>query len=356
MAILRNLRSDPVPADPDEAAAYWVAHRHLGMTSARDEARFAAWLADPVNAAAFDAAATPFEALGELAAAPEIRRMREMALAGAPPRSPLPWRRVAAALAAVLVAALVLFLIAEVRRMPGTPAGEQSDIVVAEAAGQRHETGVGERLDVTLDDGSVVTLNTATLVEVAYGESRREVRLIRGQALFRVAQGQPRPFVVLAGDQRITATGTAFDVRLDGNAVKVVLIEGRVEVAPAVRPALQRIAPALGRQEMSPGEQLVAGQGAPVRVTPADVEQATSWRRGQVVFHDEPLSAAVAEMNRYSPVQMVIDDPRVANLRISGVFGVARGENFQAAVAAYHPVEVRRRSEGVAVLAWREDG
>lgn len=355
MTILPSLRIDSVPADPDEAAAYWVARRHLGLISPREEARFSAWLDDPINAAAFHAAAAPFEALGDLAAAPEIRRMRDMALAAAPPKPAVPWRRMAAALAAVLVAVVVLFLLAEVRRTPGTSRVEDSGIVLADAAGQRHETAVGERLDVTLDDGSVVTLNTASLVEVAYSESLREVRLIRGQALFRVARGQPRPFVVLAGDRRITATGTAFDVRLDGPSVKVVLIEGRVEVAPA-RPAPQRTAPALDRQEMSPGEQLVAVHGAPVRVTPIDVEQATSWRRGQVVFHDEPLSAAVVEMNRYSPVQMVIDDPRVANLRISGVFGVARGENFQAAVAAYHPVEVHRRSEGVAVLAWREDG
>jgi transmembrane sensor len=198
-------------------------------------------------------------------------------------------------------------------------------------------------------------LNTGSLVEVAYTAARRDLRLLRGQAIFEVAHNPDRPFVVTAGARRITATGTAFDVRLYGEAVRVVLIEGHVAVTPVTRTGLQRIVPMLGSQELSAGEALTAPQDGPVRVAAIDVERATSWRRGQVVFRDDPLAAAVAEMNRYSDDKLAIDDPRVAALTISGAFGAARSENFRAALTAYYPLEIRKRADRVSVLAWRDE-
>lgn len=359
MPDLSPVRRNGPPVDPDEAAAWWSSRRRLGLTSARDEAAFGAWMADPAHAAAFERADRPMEALGDLAAAPEIRRMREMALAAQPARHLLPVKLIlAGGLAAALVAAALLAVNARPERTGALDAPDAVTMASADgpSLGRRYETAVGERQDVTLDDGSVVSLNTNSVIEVAYNERRRDVRLLRGQALFRVAHNPARPFVVSAGDRRIVARGTAFDVRVDGDDVKVVLLEGRVEVSPARPSGIGRFVPIVSRQDLSPGEQLVSAPNVPVRVTAADVEQATSWRRGQVVFHDDTLADAIAEMNRYSDTKLIIDDPRVAALRISGVFGVARPENFQAAISAYHPVDIEPRSEKVRVLAWRTAG
>src|SRR5690606_5015875 len=142
---------------------------------------------------------------------PEVRRMRETALASAS-RSPVRWRPAAAAamLAATLGAGV---WISRTPADPGPPPVRE-----AAPAAKRYATKVGERLNVRLEDGSIVALNTATVLEVAYSPGRRDVRLVRGQALFEVARNHDRPFIVTAGDRRVTALGTAFDVRVDGGA------------------------------------------------------------------------------------------------------------------------------------------
>ena len=99
----------------------------------------------------------------------------------------------------------------------------------------------------------------------------------------------------------------------------------------------------------------MADHGEGIEVATADTEQATSWRRGQVIFRDDTIAAAVSEMNRYSDTQLVIDDPRIGELKISGVFGVTRDENFLAALTSFYPVEAVQRSPRVTALTWREE-
>lgn len=347
------------PADPDRAAAYWVSRQRLGLMGAGDEVAFAAWLTDPLHAAAYDTVQDTVHDMGAIAADPEVRRMREAALAARPLRT----RRftgggwpAAAAVGAVAVLAIGVWIGRMPSPAPHVPAAAP---IVATAdqpipAVKRYTTQVGERLDVQLDDGSKIALNTASVLTVQYSAAHREVRLLQGQALFQVAKDPQRPFVVTAGDRRITAVGTAFDVRVDDGRMKVVLVEGRVNVDPLQQAGLGRLIPALNRQALEPGQQLVTAVGEPPSVTIADIERDTSWRRGQVIFRNDTVAAALAEMNRYSEIQLVVEDPRVAGLRISGVFGVSRPDNFLAALRAYYPLETQQRSPKVMALVWRE--
>jgi transmembrane sensor len=232
---------------------------------------------------------------------------------------------------------------------PPPPAAPRPSPSAANAAVKTYATGVGERLNVTLDDGSTVELDTASRLEVAYSAARRELRLVAGQALFQVAHNKARPFIVTAGDRRITATGTAFEVRLDGRRVRVVLVEGHVVVADA---APGQAVPSAG-QELSAGEQLVARPAGPMSVGPADLDRTSSWRRGQLIFRDDTLPAAVAEFNRYTTTRLVVDDPAVAALKISGVFGSASTDDFIAAIEAYFPVDAEMRATGTIALVKR---
>ncbi|HEX6865917.1 MAG TPA: FecR family protein [Caulobacteraceae bacterium] len=333
---------------PEDAATQWVARRRLGLMSAAEETAFDAWRADPDNAAALAEIEGLVEGVGDIAAMAEVRAMREAALAVAPPRRPplRAWGAIAASLVALVLAGVWA---------ANLPAAPTPSAPVPAVAAQRYVTGVGEQRTVKLADGSRVALNTASVVEVAYSEGRRDVRLLQGQALFDVAHNAARPFVVTAGDRVVTALGTRFDVRVDAGAVKVVLVEGRVKVEP-LRPAgLERIVPVLGRATLDAGEELTADDADGIDVAVADTDRATSWRRGQVIFRDDTVAAAVAEMNRYSDTQLVIADPRIASLKISGVFGVTREQNFLAALTSYYPIEAVERSPRVTALTWREE-
>src|SRR3954470_6159342 len=95
---------------------------------------------------------------------------------------------------------------------------------------RNYETRIGETRIVPLDDGSVVTLNTDSKIEVEYTEERRGITLVKGEALFDVAKNKARPFIVDAGGATVRAVGTSFSVTfLPNRPIQVLVREGEVE-------------------------------------------------------------------------------------------------------------------------------
>jgi transmembrane sensor len=299
-------------------AAAWLARIHSDDGEAFRPA-LDAWLAeDPAHAAAF-------------AHAQEVWAILPRATAQLEPRAPtaaarsvrhVPARAVVAALAACFVVGLagVAWLL------------QSQDAYV---------TRPGEQKVAMLEDGSRIALNTDTRLGVRFEEGRRHVTLDRGEAMFEVASDAGRPFVVIAGDTRVQAIGTTFIVKRTADDVSVILIEGRVavthdrsaETGRAARPVM-----------LGPGEKLIEPAGGPIWVEPTSIDAATAWRRGQTVFDDTPLGAAVAELNRYGGPTIVIEDPRIAALPISGVYAT-NAADFAEAAAALHGLKLEREGE-----------
>ncbi len=348
---MRLLRESPPPA-PEDAAIWWATRRQLDPARFAEDRDFSAWLADPDNAAAWQEIERRVDGVGTFATMPEIRAMRRAALDLA--RTSRPSRRpwfVGGALAASLVAGLIWIAQPDASDPTQMAQSGTPDNV------RLYATATGERRDLTLPDGSRVTLNTASQLEVRYSQGRRDLQLVQGQALFHVARNPDRPFVVLAGGSRITALGTTFDVRVqpDGR-VNVLLVEGHVRVDPLRRQGLARIVPSLARTDLEAGQQASAPPAGDITVAAADVERATAWNRGLLIFRNDAVGEAVREVNRYSTIQLVVDDPRVAGLKVSGIFPTARREDFVAALEALYPVDARRESAGAIRLSWRDGG
>ncbi|MGI9169538.1 MAG: FecR family protein, partial [Caulobacteraceae bacterium] len=154
--------------------------------------------------------------------------------------------------------------------------------------------------------------------------------------------------------QRITAVGTVFDVRLDGDAVKVSMVEGVVRVRAKDSPAPAAASP---RKEvvLNAGEVLVAQPARPLLVVRADISQVASWKSGLLVFNDTSLSDAVAEINRYSPRPIAIVDGAVGAYRVTGVFKSNDPEHFSRAMAEVFPIEVTHAPDGAPALRARGD-
>ncbi len=179
-----------------------------------------------------------------------------------------------------------------------------------------HVTAVGERRVVTLADGSQVELNTDTALSVEMTETGRRIMLWRGEAWFDVVADSARPFVVVAGDDEVVVLGTAFSVARRGPDLRVDVARGLVEVG-AGRPRTARLRLAAGQ-----GVELTASGPGPVHAVEATTVFA--WRRGQLVFLDQPLAQVVAELNRYRPGRIVILDRDLAGKRVTGVFELDR--------------------------------
>ena len=190
------------------------------------------------------------------------------------------------------------------------------------------ETALGEQKPVSLQDGSVIHLNTNSLVHIDYSSTRRLITLVRGEAHFDVAHDESRPFVVETGKNSVTAVGTAFNIQL-GNEGKFELLvtEGKVLVQDVLReahsPTLDMIRPL-----DSEGVLMVSGEKAvfsgldnePVTLSLDQVQRDLAWQQGMVVFQGEPLAEALVEVSRYTSIHFEISDEQIKQKRVAGYF------------------------------------
>jgi transmembrane sensor len=177
-----------------------------------------------------------------------------------------------------------------------------------------YSTGIGEQRTIQLLDGSTVELNARSTVTVRLTEHRRDVGLIEGQALFRVAKDKQRPFVVQAGDAQVRAVGTEFDVYKKQAETVVTVVEGRVETYSGADGA---DAAAI---VLSAGEQLTVLPHSVTRPTRADTFAATAWLQKRLIFEETSLKDVAEEFNRYNRRPLAIDDADLQSLKISGVY------------------------------------
>lgn len=335
--------------DAYAAAAEW--HGRLDEDdSPRTHAEFDAWLAaDPRNKAAFEAIEQTWSSLASTRVDARVLKMRREALSAT---HRLRFFRVAAAAAVVGIAVAVAYAVVPTLR--NGPVSQPGMILRATTEGGAFRTAVGERSNITLSDGSSVVLNTNSRVEVRYTPEQRNVRLLAGQAWFQVAKNPDRPFIVEAGDQRVTALGTAFDVRMDGrDSVQVTLAEGKVSVEPILSPLQRLISPPPVAKLLVAGEALIVSDDASVEKRKADLTKLVSWRQGQVVFDDDTLATAIAEINRYSATRIELADPALGQLRVSGVFKAGHSESFVETVTGHYPLRVASR-DGSRILLTAE--
>lgn len=180
------------------------------------------------------------------------------------------------------------------------------------------ETGLGEISNHPLEDRSLVSLNSDSRIEVRMTAERRQVTLVKGEALFQVAQNPHRPFVVTAGSVSVRAVGTAFSVRLRGEGAEVLVTEGVVEVTENGTSTRLRAGEA-GR---------IAQNGVSVRSDASEVSRKLAWREGRVVLANQSLAEAAEEFNRYNRIKIYIADPALSPRKLVGQYGLGQPEKF----------------------------
>ncbi|HEX2813643.1 MAG TPA: FecR domain-containing protein [Sphingopyxis sp.] len=213
-------------------------------------------------------------------------------------------------------------------------------------SGQQFSTTIGEVRRLPLADGSIATVNTASRIAVALEPERRHITLEEGEAWFQVAHDAHRPFVVDIGNVRVRAVGTAFSVRRNPEGVDVLVTEGVVETWIEGHEAT--------RTRIARGERsfVATGTRAIVAVKAADeIERALAWRGGGLALNGEPLSYAVAELNRYNHRKLVVEDPVLARMPIVGYFRTSEPGDFARAVAPLIGARVEMRSGDMHLVA-----
>lgn len=339
----------PVPDPEGDAALYadaarWQVRRQDGLDR-DEEAQFQAWLAADANRlAAYTRIDAVWRDLGELPA-DAVARLRESARSLRAPRKSARRSWLQGGLQGGLQAWREL-------ARPMVTAVLSISMLGAGWLGWRHwqaqplfsetyATARGQLMDVTLPDGSLLKLDTATRVEVALYRDRRQVRLPQGQAMFTVKADAAQPFDVLTDRVRVRVVGTRFSVRntragLAADSVGVQVESGRVQVS-----MLEGGRPSGAPMLLGAGQYVEAGPAgelAAVQARPA--QGAMLWREGRVNFDGTPLAQALAEFERYGATRLVIKDPAVAALRVNGSFDLRRADAFGKALPMVLPVRL----------------
>jgi transmembrane sensor len=176
-----------------------------------------------------------------------------------------------------------------------------------------HRTDFGEQRSIALSDGSIVVLNTVSEIAVHYDTDARRVELLSGEALFDVASDPQRPFVVETGTVALKALGTRFSVYHTPETTRLAVVEGVVRAVSRQQPEQEVLVQA--------GEGAVAmADGAIHRKDEIDVDKAIAWTERRLIFEKAPLADVVSEFNRYNRQPLIVQDPQLAERRITSVF------------------------------------
>ncbi len=235
-------------------------------------------------------------------------------------------------------------------------------LLIPHFRGQWIATDRGEHREVVLNDGSVVQLDEQTRLNIRFKQSRRQVILTRGRAVFRVAKNAQSPFLVEAGGTTVRAIGTAFGVdRRISDQVVVTVSEGKVAVSttkifpshPNISTdssphkgeggAQHRTKSDEGEVYLTANEQItVAMARAPQPVRAVDSQRELAWAERQLVFQNDTVATVIAAFNRYNRVQLEVADPQLAARPVSGVFDAYDPEDFIAFLQNAAPIHIKR--------------
>lgn len=281
-----------------EQVDYWVMRQMDGRLSDDDERAFMEWLGNAENRIAFEHAelrdanfnlcaeqilAESFEEeLLDLDAEQQLRRSR----------TPL-----VASLAACFVLTVACFgLLIDFEGQPGSAV---------------YATTVGDTQNVALADGSLVTLNAVSKIDVTLTDDLRHVAMAQGEAFFSVAREPQRAFLIETGHGSITVTGTKFNVRTRTDRTIVSVLSGAVDVKPGEDAGYTLLA----------GDRLVFGPAVEHAMQSRfDASEVLAWRQGKLVFRGTPLHEVVAELNRHFTVPLVLSDDAPIDAPVDGTF------------------------------------
>jgi transmembrane sensor len=295
----------------DRIAAQWVARMDRAPLSATEAGELKQWLADERRrrGAFMRAKAVWMRSESARALGPQYDPDDFQPAVAASPRAPVGHRprlmKWSGALAASLVVVVILMA-----TLPMPTA---------------YATAKGEMRTVPLGDGVTVTLNTDTRIKVYHDKGRRRIRLLRGEVLIEGA-GTAVPTLVEVDRKHLEASAATFVVRkLKDQPPQVLVQEGRVVLAEATQSATIPLTPNMGRE--------------------------LAWREGKIALQGETLATAAAVYARYSDTPIVIADPDLAQMKVTGLFAVNNPLGFSRAVAEVFDAEVRQ--EGGRIIIGR---
>lgn len=219
---------------------------------------------------------------------------------------------------------------------------------------------VGQQMSTTFDDGSIIHLNTNSRIETEFSDEKRIIKLIQGEALFEVSHDPERPFIVYAGNRLVQAIGTKFVVHLKSENIQVTVTDGKVKMSKV--PFNKTLTDIKGLNNtdtkkddvyITKGEKVIVGANQAPKLTlikPENLKRALSWLDGKLIFVNEELFDVIEEINRYIDVEIVLKDPSLHKITISGRFDLEDSEALIEAIELSFNMDSKRLDSNKVLL------
>ncbi len=196
---------------------------------------------------------------------------------------------------------------------------------------------------VTLSDGSHVELNLGTELVYTHYKDQRRVTLKKGEAFFNVSHDSEHPFIVRAGEGQVRVTGTQFNVWKYEDQVRVMLLEGSVQISSDKVHGSVPLTPGM-QASYQPGDATPRVQA----ITPNDT--ALAWRQGKLILDNLALTDALPLINRYLSKPVMLADANTGAIRIGGIYNINEVNNLIPSLPKVLPVYLTQNVDGNPVL------
>ena len=233
-----------------------------------------------------------------------------------------------------------------------------------------YATDIGSHREIRLSDGTLLNLNTNSVIEIDFSIKRRKVRLLKGEAFFQVAHNANRPFIVYAGEKSVRAVGTAFVVRNTQNKFEVIVTEGKIELSQTVSNILSTgenetllLASVIKEREvlilpkasvfLNAGQMVVYNKSDQKHqieklvkpVSKQEIKRKLSWQDGLLDFSETPLIDVINDLSRYTSMKIEILDPELRNLKFGGLFRTNELQALFNALETNFDIKIERISD-----------
>ena len=316
----------------DEAAS-WLARLREAPTLAEQQAFETWYAADPEHADAYDIVLGGWVASGKMAAAHGDQSLDQR------PRANRQSRTGYAMVAAALLLVVLTWFGLNQMGLFGRAARPSAELA----------SSVGEIRTFALSDGSRVTLDTDSLLQIAFTTTERRLQLTRGRARFDVAHDPARPFIVLAGGGSIAAHGTVFDVAIADARVTVALWRGSVEVRQKSEPT--GASGPVAKRMLVPGQAVTMSLAEPLAPLQSLRPLEARWVSGMLSFENARLADVVAAANRYSMTRIILTNAVSRDLRFTGAFKATDAAGLAKMLAATFALRLSQDAKGNFLLA-----
>lgn len=206
-----------------------------------------------------------------------------------------------------------------------------------------YQTDTAEHKVIELEDGSCITLSGQSQVLVSYTDQSRTIALASGEALFEVAKDPERPFIVQGVHGNVQALGTIFNVKNSINRMSISVLEGLVQVDSTVKHSSESFQLGIGyRADISNKGELLTRQ-------PFEVSDNVDWLSGRLNYHQIALEDVVADVKRYSPLNIYIQHADIKELTFTGSIMYEELDDWINALPLIYPVEILRNEDTVVI-------